>query len=438
MIKSTHENVYTPHPGIDKTMALLQKYVYFKNMRDKVSAFIQICHICALCKANKRPLRPHMRLQRVPSATWQEVNVDLMGPIRTHNMRTECEYAIIFEDRFSRWPEIFAIPDATADTVISVFMKHIIPTHGVCKKLIYDNGPCFIANEFQAFCDDLGIKKSPSTPLYPQGNALAELGVCKAKDFLRSLIAQHPNADWNRLIPYALCALRACKNKATGFSPHEIMYNKPLLLPAEVNFPYRKYLITDSLANEEFGYWNALWSTVKGNIEKYHSQMKERFDRKAKFVQLRVGQKVYLRNSYRKAGENKIFSPRYANAYWILEVTGNTLVLEKEDDPHVVMRVNMNRVKPFAQFREVKTPSQLVDDPSGKAKVNKVPEAVSITSDDESKDATASPVKQKTSTKKGKKTRVKIPLTPPSHGYNTRLRTQLTNPAYANCDSTQL
>lgn len=44
-----------------------------------------------------------------------------------------------------------------------------------------DNGPCFTLEGFKTLCDDWGILRQPSSPLYPSSNGLVELALQMAK-----------------------------------------------------------------------------------------------------------------------------------------------------------------------------------------------------------------------------------------------------------------
>lgn len=47
-------------------------------------------------------------------------------------------YAVVFVDYLTKWPEVFAAPDQTAQTVAELLVKEIIPHHGVPSKLLSD------------------------------------------------------------------------------------------------------------------------------------------------------------------------------------------------------------------------------------------------------------------------------------------------------------
>ena len=59
--------------------------------------------------------------------------------------------APIITDAFSKWPEIHEIKSTTAEAIISK-LKHIFAAQGLPKRIVSDNGPQFVASEFQQFC----------------------------------------------------------------------------------------------------------------------------------------------------------------------------------------------------------------------------------------------------------------------------------------------
>ncbi len=60
-------------------------------------------------------------------------------------------------------------------------MKAVFARHGIPKKVISDNGPCYSSHEFKQFADSWGFQHVTSSPHYPQSNGLAEKTVQTAK-----------------------------------------------------------------------------------------------------------------------------------------------------------------------------------------------------------------------------------------------------------------
>ena len=64
---------------------------------------------------------------------------------------------LTFVDMYSGWPEFYAIPHKSAQTVATVILKKIIPHHGCPAVLLSDNESEFINAVVQEVCKVLNI-----------------------------------------------------------------------------------------------------------------------------------------------------------------------------------------------------------------------------------------------------------------------------------------
>ncbi|XP_010456767.1 PREDICTED: uncharacterized protein LOC104738264 [Camelina sativa] len=62
----------------------------------------------------------------------------------------------------------------TGDHVKDFLWKHVVCRHGIPYEIVTDNGTNLMSSVVQKLCDDWGIRLTPSTPQYPQGNGQAE------------------------------------------------------------------------------------------------------------------------------------------------------------------------------------------------------------------------------------------------------------------------
>ena len=69
-----------------------------------------------------------------------------------------------------------------------------------------------------------GIKKTSSTPYYPQGDGVVERSIRTIKPLL-SIICEENDIQWAEAIPIVELAWRSTKN-STGFSPNEMIFGK--------------------------------------------------------------------------------------------------------------------------------------------------------------------------------------------------------------------
>ena len=137
------------HQGITRTLqAMKQAGHYWPSMRSDVVKFIQSCPLCQLT-------------WRIPHATYVQrdtfesydpfycISLDFMGPYEAdiHGNKYYC--AII--DVFSRYLELFAVPDATAESaamcLLDIWAQYTLPRI-ISQVVATDNAQAFIGKTF--------------------------------------------------------------------------------------------------------------------------------------------------------------------------------------------------------------------------------------------------------------------------------------------------
>ena len=84
------------------------------------------------------------------------------------------QYAVVFTDYLTKWPEVFATKDQTALTIAELFVEEIVCRHGVPGQLLSDRGAAFLSRLLKEICNLLGVKKINTTAYHPQTNGLTE------------------------------------------------------------------------------------------------------------------------------------------------------------------------------------------------------------------------------------------------------------------------
>ena len=77
-------------------------------------------------------------------------------------------------DYFTKWTEVYAIPNQKAVTVATKVVDEFMATFGVPLQINSDQGRNFVSAVFKEICNLLGIKKTRTTPLHPQSDEMVE------------------------------------------------------------------------------------------------------------------------------------------------------------------------------------------------------------------------------------------------------------------------
>ena len=69
------------------------------------------------------------------SGKFDRVGVDVVQFPTSYNGN---KYAVVFVDYLTKWPEVFAVPDQSADTITHLLVEQIVCRHGVPTELFSD------------------------------------------------------------------------------------------------------------------------------------------------------------------------------------------------------------------------------------------------------------------------------------------------------------
>lgn len=99
---------------------------------------------------------------------FEVIAIDLFGSLP----KTETGHTTIFiiEDITSRWVELFALQDATAEVCGNILLNEVFLGFGLPRKIISDNGPQFVSAIMQTLTFCLDIKQTLTPVYHPEAN----------------------------------------------------------------------------------------------------------------------------------------------------------------------------------------------------------------------------------------------------------------------------
>ena len=205
------------HQGQAKTTALLRECVWFPGIGQRVKEEVGKC---IACQATSQPNPPEPLCSApMPSHAWNELKIDFCGPFPSGH------YILVVIDVYSRYPEIEILKSIAAPKVIPK-LDVIFARHGIPEQITTDNGPPFNGNEFRTYMKELGIKHSPSTPLWPQGNAEAE---SFNKPLEKAIRAAHiDRRPWQQELAKFLLNYRSTPHSTTKVPPAAMLFNRQI------------------------------------------------------------------------------------------------------------------------------------------------------------------------------------------------------------------
>ena len=262
------------------------------------------------------------RLTPIPvGGPFDRVDVDVVKLPKTTRGNS---YVIVFMDYLTKWPEAFATTDQTSLTIAKNFVEEIISRHGVPRELLSDRGPSFLSKMFLSVCSILGVKKLNTTAYHPQTDGLVE----RFNRTLISMLSKRVTGaqEWDDLLPYALFAYRASLQVSTGESPFHLLYGREPHLPTELNAPSptpREMMPLDGYKAMMVQRMIKMWDVAQQSTKKAQERQKISHDRKARDVNFRVGDYVFVHTPTLKMGPAYKLARPYKGPYRIVAIYPN-------------------------------------------------------------------------------------------------------------------
>ena len=209
----THGGKFGAHLSDAKVHSELRRHYWWPGMRQDVTRWTRSCLVCATHSPGRRVKPP---LTPIPvSGAFDRIGVDVIKFPRT---RRGNQYAVVFVDYLTKWPEAFAVPDQSSATVAKLLVEEVVSRHGVPSEVLSDRGNTFLSGLMKEVEVLLGYHKVNTTAYHPQTDGLVE----RYNRTLTAMLAKtvrKGESEWDEMLPYVMFAYRASQQASTGESP---------------------------------------------------------------------------------------------------------------------------------------------------------------------------------------------------------------------------
>ncbi|KAJ8723813.1 hypothetical protein PYW07_007793 [Mythimna separata] len=218
-----HNEASAGHYGVEKTVERIAKRYFWKGMRTQIENYIRNCIECQRYKPSN--LKPAGLLQTTAlNQRFEVISFDLFGPLpRTAKDET---WIFIIEDLASRWVELFALKQATAEECTRVLLDEIILRYGAPRRFISDNGSQFVSNVMQQLTFCLGIDHGFTPVYHPETNPVER----RNRDLKTQLaiLVGNDHTKWSEHLPSIRFAMNTAVCSSTGYTPAYLTFGRDL------------------------------------------------------------------------------------------------------------------------------------------------------------------------------------------------------------------
>ena len=215
------------HLGINKTYDAIRSKYFWINLYKDVTNFVTSCVTCQTRSAQKT--RPPVQETDTPPFAWAKCAVDVSGPYPTSLSGNK--YIVSFIDLFSGYPEAFACPDKSAQTIAHLIVDEIFPRYSCPLELLSDNGSENV-NKVVKETEALNIHHVTTSFYHPESNGVIERYHRTLADVISKKL-QTDAGSWDMFLNQALAAIRFGVNESTKCSPFFLLFNREVILPID-------------------------------------------------------------------------------------------------------------------------------------------------------------------------------------------------------------
>ena len=349
VLKNMHNSVMSGHLGKNKTKEKLVQRFYWYEMKEDIRIWISQCDICA---ANKPPQKSSRApLGKMPvGGPIDRLATDLIGPlpITPRNNR----YILTVTDYFTKWVEVFPVPDQTAATCANLILNEVICRFGSPLSVHSDQGRCYESVIFQELCEILDIRKTRTSPRNPKCNGQVER-------FNRSLISmvksylRGEQTNWDTNLGCLAGAYRASPHETTGLTPNLLMLGREIRFPFELTKDGQEFAVKSDVKT-----WGAHALKVRERLQKAHhvarkhlevrmKRRKDHYDVKSNLISYQKFDKVWYLNESRKEGNCQKLQPLYLGPCLILKRFNDINYQIQTDAKGTTKVINHDKLKPY-------------------------------------------------------------------------------------------
>ena len=335
------------HFGVKRTYNKFYDNYFWPKALEDVDNFVKSCKECnefnhPRTKYTKAPLQPIPTTRR-----FELVCYDLAGPFLPQTVRG-MSYALTIVDHYTHWTEFVPLENIEAPTIATALVNQWCCRYGVPENFHSDGASNVHGKVMEEVARRLGVHKSKSSRLHPQGDGMAESFVKQLKVCIQKQVEKN-GSDWDLYLDSTAFAIRSNTTYNTKFSPAELVIGAKLVQPIDdivdnvpKTYPEKQ---AHAFAKQLTDKLKESYIIANENLKLSRNKMKEQYDKKASAHSFSVGDNVMLWKPYKRNKLSRCFQPNWDGPWVIQYFTGDSNCKMFCEDTNKYINVHVNQLK---------------------------------------------------------------------------------------------
>ena len=211
------------HYSYEKVYPILRDRFWWTNMSQDILEWCQACEGCQKTKPGAKGGRTELRQEHVVYRPMHRVAIDLI----TFRYPTERGNRVILSvvDYASRWIELFALKDKTAESVESTIYDEYLTRYGAPLVMHSDQGREFDNKLMLLTMKRWGVDKTRTSGFAPWSNGLVER-LNRPIKMMLTQFGEDNRTNWDQHLPKVRMAINCAVSSTTGYTPHRLFFSR--------------------------------------------------------------------------------------------------------------------------------------------------------------------------------------------------------------------
>ncbi|PIK51637.1 hypothetical protein BSL78_11447 [Apostichopus japonicus] len=268
-------------------------------------------------------------------------------PLTTNGNR----YVLVVTDYFTKYINMYALPDQTAETVAQCLFDKYFCEHGISEVLHTDQGKQFESKLVHRLCKLMGIVKTRTSPYHPQSDGQVERFNRTLKSELSKRLFSTGN-QWDKMLNHIAFSYNTSVHSSIGYSPFFLVNGREARMPLEVMFGdtpvgYSCHSSYGDFVDDITKRMKEASKIVGQELVKAQEKQADYVELKTRFLPYVVGDLVWVNDP---AKQRDKLAARWKGPHRVIRVMNNGVTyqlqdLSKSSIPSKV--IHYNRLKPY-------------------------------------------------------------------------------------------
>ena len=173
VIQENHDLPIAGHFGVEKTVELIGRNLWWSSIRSDVKKFVASCESCQHNKSSNQKSAELLQPLEMLTKNWQQISIDLI--VVLPKTKDGYDAIVVFVDRLSKMVHFAAVKTTvTAPELAKVFFDTVFKLHGMPRVIVSDRDPKFTSLFWKALFKCMNTKLAMSTAFHPETDGQTE------------------------------------------------------------------------------------------------------------------------------------------------------------------------------------------------------------------------------------------------------------------------